>query len=319
MNFRRFKHFIAVVETGSLSAAAKRVNLSQPALSKSIAKLEEELGMRLFDRLGSLELTELGRQVLKRVQVFVGAGDDLRHDLLLLRGGDVGELEVGCGPIMAESLLGPAVARLLEVEPRLHVSTHIGAVQALEPMLQRRQLDLMLGDLSQLKHPGDYELMRFSPAPIIWFVRPGHPLTGRLEVSTEEFFSYPIVTPTLSDWASAWFDRVVPESMRPFRPAFECSHYPSLLEVVGRTDSICGGTGASVARELRSGMIELLRFAEPTPFAEPVPHLQAGAVFLKDRSLSPPAAMLLREIAAKVDHFRSTFSSGPITDEVVHG
>lgn len=296
MNFQRLQHFVAVAGARSMSAAAVQEGLSQPALSKSIAKLEEEVGMRLFDRQGSLELTALGRQVLKRVRDFVEAGGDLGRDLLLLRGGDLGELQIGCGPIIAESLLGPAVARLMVAKPGLHVRAQIATVGTLEPMLRQRQLDFALGDLGQLEHPDDYELIRFPPADIVWFVRRGHPLAAKPSVSFAELFSYPIVTPALPDWVQAWFDEQVPEERRPFRPAFECSHHSSLVEVVRITDLICASTMGAVARDLRAGVIELVHLSTP------VPPLRAGVIFLKRRSLSPPAELLIREIMAQIEN-----------------
>src|SRR2546430_8844014 len=69
MELHQLRYFCAVVETGSFSRAAEQSHVSQPSLSQQILKLEDELGARLFDRLGrSVRLTELGKTFLPRAR-----------------------------------------------------------------------------------------------------------------------------------------------------------------------------------------------------------------------------------------------------------
>src|SRR6267143_602644 len=72
MELHQLRYFCAVAETGSFSRAAEQSHVSQPSLSQQILKLEDELGARLFDRLGrSVRLTELGKTFLPRARAFL--------------------------------------------------------------------------------------------------------------------------------------------------------------------------------------------------------------------------------------------------------
>jgi DNA-binding transcriptional LysR family regulator len=279
-----------VAETGELRQAARRVHLSQPALSKSVAKLEDELGIRLFDRGGTLTLTALGEQVLERVRRVVAASGDLERELLLLRGGEIGELRIGCGPVLAECLLGRAVAALHAAHPGLHVHAQVGRVDGLLPLLLERQLDCIVGDLQWGKAPDEIEVVSFPEMDIVWFCRPGHPLAGCKRITPAQMLRHPLVVPALPPWAHAWFDQVLPASMRPVRPAFECSHYPSLVAVVVRSDAVCGSTRLSVADDLAAGRVVLLDLDAPPMI------LHSGVMAVRGRSLSPPGELLLREM-----------------------
>ena len=69
MELHQLRYFCAVADTGSFSRAAEQSHVSQPSLSQQILKLEDELGARLFDRLGrSVRLTELGKTFLPRAR-----------------------------------------------------------------------------------------------------------------------------------------------------------------------------------------------------------------------------------------------------------
>src|SRR5512135_1186590 len=110
---RHLQHFAAVAEAGSFRKAARKLCLSQPALTKSIQRLEELLGEKLFDRGRTVEMTPFGQLMQQQSgRVLAGLGD-LAREAELFRGLEKGELRVGVGPFMAHSIVGPAVGRLL--------------------------------------------------------------------------------------------------------------------------------------------------------------------------------------------------------------
>ncbi len=93
MDLANLSAFIAIAETGSFSGAADRLFLTQPAISKRIAGLEQQLGVRLFDRLGrEVTLTEAGRALLPRAYQILNVLDDTRRALTNLTGAVSGRL-----------------------------------------------------------------------------------------------------------------------------------------------------------------------------------------------------------------------------------
>lgn len=304
LNLHRLKHFVAAAEAGSLRAAALREHLSQPALSKSIAKLEEELEMRLFDRTSGLVLTALGQQALERVRRLVNAASDLERELLMLRGAEIGELRIGCGPILAECLLGRAVSALQMARPRVRVEAQVGRVDEFVGALRERRLDFIVGDLKSVLYPADIETIPFPEIEIVWFCRPGHPLVGRAGIRPDELFRYPLVLPSLPVWGQQWLERVLPLELRPLRAVFECSHYPSLVSVVASGDSVCASTSLSVADDLAAGRVALLDVAGPHL------SLRSGVMYLRTRSLSRPGELLIQEMVRLMGELSGRVESG---------
>src|SRR6478672_11839932 len=98
MNLQQIDHLLALAETGSFSRASEKVHLSQPALSRSIRMLEEELGMQLVDRIGKRnELTPFGAMVLARAKRISMEAHELKRSAALLNDGLSGSVKLGLG------------------------------------------------------------------------------------------------------------------------------------------------------------------------------------------------------------------------------
>lgn len=301
IELRHLRHFVAVAETGSFHGAAKAVHLSQPAVTKSIQRLEGWFGHKLFERGAKVELTGLGRLLLEQARRTLLSFDDLQHEAGLYVNADVGELTVGAGPLMAEGIVGPAVGRLLDRHPRLCVTVQVDNFGQFPERLRERKLDFFIADVSAIESDPDFEIRTIPPQAGIWFCRPGHPLAGKRSVSLREFFSYPIVLPMLPAWLDAWFAKHQPKGRRaePFRPALLCSHFSTLKAVVRHSDAISGAIPAALSQDLREARFVPLALSAPEVRARP------GIVWMRGRSLTPPAIALISEIerlAAEAGH-----------------
>ena len=106
MNLRYARTFITVAELGTVSKAATRLRIAQPALSRQISAFEKELGLRLFDRVRSrLVLTGEGEQLLSDCRVLLNYANSLGERAQLLRRGDTGVLKVATSPQIIEGVL----------------------------------------------------------------------------------------------------------------------------------------------------------------------------------------------------------------------
>ncbi|MGJ7459332.1 LysR family transcriptional regulator [Halomonas sp. RA08-2] len=111
MEFRQISYFVAVVETGSISAASRRVHIAQPALTRQIRLLEEDLGTRLLERHArGVRLTVAGRALYEDAVQLLDARTQIRTRLAALGSGVIGKLSLG---ITVAHLWVPEVARLL--------------------------------------------------------------------------------------------------------------------------------------------------------------------------------------------------------------
>ena len=129
---RHLRHLLAVHEHGTLQAAAEHLHVSQSALTKSIHRLEESLGAELFDRSGRrLVLNTLGEHLLQRAARVPRAADDVQRDAELYEAGELGEVVLGVGPVVALSRLPQVLASFCARFPRVDVVVRSGSTEAI--------------------------------------------------------------------------------------------------------------------------------------------------------------------------------------------
>ena len=164
MDLRRTRTFVAVAELGTVSKAAVRLHIAQPALSRQISAFEQELGLKLFDRIGSrLVLTGEGEQLLSDCRVLLNYARALGERAQTLRRGDTGVLKVAASPQFIESVISDFLHRYAERYPDVQVKVieAIGWSDTLG-MLERGEINLGQ-NLLRAVQPGD---PRFANHPL---------------------------------------------------------------------------------------------------------------------------------------------------------
>ena len=136
---------MTAMEAGSMGKAARRLNISQPAISRSIAELEHAFGVRLLDRhRQGIEPTEYGRALLNcGLTVF----DDLRQgvkNIEFLADPTVGEVRIGCNPLLVANFVSAVVDRLSRRYPRVVLHLVTGGNNTLHRELIERNVDLLI-------------------------------------------------------------------------------------------------------------------------------------------------------------------------------
>jgi DNA-binding transcriptional LysR family regulator len=122
MDLRHAKTFVVISELGTVSAAAARLRIAQPALSRQIQAFEHELGLKLFDRVGrKLQLTGAGEQVLSDCRGLLNYARGVEERAQLLRSGDSGVLKVAASPQFIEGAAANFIARFEKRFPRVQV------------------------------------------------------------------------------------------------------------------------------------------------------------------------------------------------------
>src|SRR6187431_1908847 len=145
MDLRHVRTFVTVAEVGTVSRAAERLHVAQPALSRQIANLEDEFGLKLFDRVGRrLLLTSAGEQLLNDCRGLLNYARAVGEQAQVLKRGDVGVLRVSASPHLIEGIfpefLRDYAARYPNVQVRL-VDAAAGAEAF--AMLERGEVHLL--------------------------------------------------------------------------------------------------------------------------------------------------------------------------------
>jgi DNA-binding transcriptional LysR family regulator len=179
MRLENLHYFLTVAEESSVGRAAHRLGVTQPALTKGIHRLEQDLGLRLFERSAKgMTLTSAGAAVLERVRPIAFGMDDVMREANDIRVGQAGKLRVGVAPQFAEDLFSPACAALIAQRPgaRLEVYTHLN--DALFEMLRQGDIDLCIAGLDDTAG-AEMEQISLFPDEMCVGLRMEHPILQR--------------------------------------------------------------------------------------------------------------------------------------------
>jgi DNA-binding transcriptional LysR family regulator len=164
MDLRRIRTFVAVAELGTVSKASAHLRIAQPALSRQIGSFEEELGLKLFDRIGSrLVLSGEGEQMLVECRALLNHAQAVGERAHLLGRGDTGVLKVAASPQFIEGVLCDYLHHYVERYPHVQVKLveAIGWADT-QGMLERGEIHLGQ-NLLRAVQPGD---ARFASHPL---------------------------------------------------------------------------------------------------------------------------------------------------------
>ncbi len=144
-DLRQLRAFVAVHDTGSVSAAARKVHLTQPALSRRISELESSLGVRLFDRTGGrLRLTSQGESLLVHSRNLLAEAESFVTRAGALSEGRGRTLGVGTAPMTMERVIAPVLDRYLREHEGIDVRLVEGGAPVLLDKVQKGELHLTL-------------------------------------------------------------------------------------------------------------------------------------------------------------------------------
>jgi DNA-binding transcriptional LysR family regulator len=271
MNLQQFEHLLAVVETGSFSRAAERLHLTQPALSRSIQAMEDELGGPLVERAGKRkEPTPLGALVVARARRIGLEVSELKRSAALLSDLALGSVRLGLGPAPSAVLAAPLLQHMLAQHPRIKVQLSGGLPERQLQALRERQLDALVIHKRSLPPHDDLNVTLFPEMRIGFVCRRGHPLLQAEPVSYARLRAFPLAASASASGAGLSHEAVhslnahFGKSVH-FNDAvqFQSDEAACLLELVRTSDTVFLGA-VEVAR---SGMDagELVELKLPRP------------------------------------------------------
>jgi DNA-binding transcriptional LysR family regulator len=215
---RRLRHFLAVYELGSIGRACEKLLLTQPALSKSIRQLEDELGVRLFDRtpMGVVP-TVFGNALALHAKSIEAQFRNAEAQINSLKGKAQGHVTVGIGPSVARNILPAATRTLHAIQPDIALTVVEGLVDDLLPRLRRGEIDVIVGSWPPISDPMfTTETVLNDRLEVI--ARSGHPLAGR-PVLRSELVNYPWALPPASQkWRQSLDELFIERGLEPPKP-----------------------------------------------------------------------------------------------------
>ncbi|HEY3538985.1 MAG: LysR family transcriptional regulator [Trinickia sp.] len=266
LNLREIRAFVAVAQTGSFTRAAARLNLSQPALTVQIRRLEETLGARLFDRNSrTVTLTSVGRELLPVLHKSLADMQRVLDDARALGDGSRGAVRIACLPSFAAGRL-PALIRDFRTDAP-HVTFEIRDVVAsmVNQLVKAGEFDLGVtgGEIVdpelEILHRAEDRLMVVCPR--------GHPLAKKRRVGASDLAGYSLVLTAAGTSVRAIVDAAFDEAECTPDIACEPTYMMTAVAMVraGLGITILPGSAPEIRaeRELVGRPIDDRRFVRP--------------------------------------------------------
>lgn len=199
MDLHHLRYLVALAEHQSFRKAASALHLTQPALSRSLQALEQELGVTLIDRAGKRNtLTAYGEQVVLNARRILSETAELRRGVALLKHGDLGTVRIGFGPTAAAILMTPFLSRMAARHPKVQVNVARGSVDLLTQALRSEAVDIIAVDLRALAFAADLQVDPLPPLRGGFLCRAGHPLLDQPAVTLSMLRQFPVMSTPLS-------------------------------------------------------------------------------------------------------------------------
>jgi DNA-binding transcriptional LysR family regulator len=283
----RLRHIVAVATNKSFTKAADELNITQPALSRSIAAFEARHGFRLFDRSRTgVVATALGRTIIAEAASVLRAAQGLELNLNLYARGDAGQLAVGLGPLLASVVLPGLGAELLRSRPELQFRAAIGMPERLVDDLLADRLEMVFANSWGLTNTEELEIRPLGELPLSFVVRADHPLAGRGIIEADDLARFPLASAT----------ELIAAGLVGKGASFVCDNYHILRDLVLASDAVWLSSPALVAKDEhaeRFGFVRVRGFGRSTS--------AIAMIARKGRTLSPAA----NAVAGKVSQLLS--------------
>jgi DNA-binding transcriptional LysR family regulator len=297
MTLVQLRHFVVVADLGSYAQASATLFLTQPALTRSIQSLEEELGGALFDRLGRrIALTPFGQVVLVRARRLVSDAEALKQTGKGLHAGLIGKLRVGLSSAPGALLSVPLMLHMAEHHPRLQVEISRGNTAVLLNELREQHLDAAIVDIRSMRPSVDLQVAQAFEMAAGFLARREHPLAQLGRAATlDEVMAYPVASTPLSDEvARILIARYGPQANPDNMVTLRCDETLSIVDVARRSNAIVLTVNAVAA--------DLIRL-DVSPALDATARF--GLVTLAQRQEAPALRILREQLPIWVDQVTS--------------
>jgi DNA-binding transcriptional LysR family regulator len=195
VTLKQMRHFVAVIECGNISGAATLLYISQPALTRSIKELEDDLGVRLLNRhsRGAIA-TRAGGAFYRRAKAILADCDRANEEIRHVGAGLVGSVRLGIGALFARYIVDEAVDQLTVEVPGVEITVIEGLYEELIERLREGALDLVFSNLPEVAMPRDVVIEPLCEVEAIVVVGRQHQFARRRAVSLADLAGFKWVT-----------------------------------------------------------------------------------------------------------------------------
>lgn len=255
MTIRHLKIFITVVDSGSMSAAAAKLYISQPTVSQAIAELERYYGILLFERLSQkLFITEYGIKLLSYARHIVESFDNMERDMK--NDTNITSIHIGCsvsvGTFLINDILNKAESKQLNYE----VSVTVNNTSTIEEKILSNQIDI--GIIEGITNSSDLVLIPVFTDKLVLICGKNHPLAKQRKLSYKDLDGETLISREKGSYERNQFEKLAKEKHISFNRRWNCTNTEAIKCAVMNNRGIAVMSSMLTKREVNSGDIVLL-------------------------------------------------------------
>jgi DNA-binding transcriptional LysR family regulator len=267
MELRHLEQILEICRAGGFSGAARRLQISQPTLSKSIARLEAQLSLKLFERSnGAARPTAYGAFVAQRAETLLQGVAALSRDLEQLARGEEGRIRIAVGPASRLKPLPELLRRIAVRFPKLHVETIQETGPGVMKALHDGRVDIAFGYSEHAARYGELIRKKMFEDAIVLVARPDHPALALAEAGPRELLVWPFALPNVLPGVEQWAGEMSRQEAENLK-AFISDDYSLIIQRALDTDAIAMGASFLFEEHLKDGRLAVVSSTLDVPYA----------------------------------------------------
>jgi DNA-binding transcriptional LysR family regulator len=300
MHTTALRYFLEVARSGSLSKASERLFVAVSALSRQIAKLEDEVGAPLFERRPrGMELSEAGRLLAAHARRSVLEQERVTEEIRGLTGGARATLRVASSEGVARDFLPQVFARFLKTHPAVHFELGVSAPSEATQKVRDGTADIAV--CFSMSPEKDVTVHYAHRAPIYALVARDHPLAQRESVSLADLLLWPLAIYGEGVTVRQLFDISCSLEGLIFEPVFVSNYHAALQSFVQQTDAVTLAGYLTVRSRLAPDRLAVVPISNPELHQRTL-QVQTMAGRTLPKAVNAFLKMLIMEIAKAEAH-----------------
>ncbi|MBP5073147.1 LysR family transcriptional regulator [Pseudomonas chlororaphis] len=262
ITLKQLRHLQAIIRHGSIHRAAEALHVTPPALTRSLSVLETDMDIQLFDRnKNGMQATAFCLQIQERCARLISDTEDLMREARIYSNQDTGTLSIGVGGLAGETVFDSIFPDFVALNPKVQTQIIEGDPQDILSKLQNRQLDLVIAGTSSPLNVDGLRVQPLKTSATAIFIRSGHPLERRENVSLTELLGFPMLSATPLISSHPIRRLLVQQNFVAPEPYVICSNYQLLKQILLRTNAWVQAPLSHFAAEVKGS--ELLTLDVP--------------------------------------------------------
>jgi DNA-binding transcriptional LysR family regulator len=293
MDFRQIQYFLCLYEEGSITRAAHRLNIVQPALSMQLARLEKEIGQKLFERnVHGITPTDAARFMHAKFLPIMRDIARAQAETASLSGKLFGTVEIGMLSSLASTVLGPATQSFIAGSPDVQITVKEGYTDGLIDSVISGQLDAAL--VNRVRAPVGVDADPVVNERLCAVISTSSKIKLKAPVTLRQLANMRLILPSAQNGLRALIDKQAQAHGFNLEPRVAIDGLLPIIDLVQRTDGVTVLPPLSAYSGLRSGVLRALPLAKP--------HVERSLIWVHHarRPLSPATRKFIETVNAEI-------------------